>query len=131
MTGQFLLSISVFIFSFFISLFCLVPCGRLSWLFASFWAHVNILRRIVSLRRCTSECQRTRDLRIRGYLKQLHAIRCYLSQILYKNPYQIAFNVRSVRAGAVWRRRDALVFACKTLLCYCSPSNFKRMPKDK
>ena len=23
--------------------FCLVPCGRLSWLFASFWAHVNIL----------------------------------------------------------------------------------------
>jgi len=27
--GPFLLSISVFIFSFFISLFCLVPCGRL------------------------------------------------------------------------------------------------------
>jgi len=45
MTGPFLLSISVFIFSFFISLFCLVPCGRLSWLFASFWAHVNILHR--------------------------------------------------------------------------------------
>ena len=41
----FLLSILVFIFSFFISLFCLVPCGRLSWLFASFWAHVNILHR--------------------------------------------------------------------------------------
>ena len=39
----FLLSISVFIFSFFISLFCLVPCGRLSWLYDSFWAHVNIL----------------------------------------------------------------------------------------
>ena len=42
-----------FIFSFFISLFCLVPCGRLSWLFDSFWAHVNILRiasyRIVGL----------------------------------------------------------------------------------
>jgi len=48
MTGPFLLSISVSIFSFFISLFCLVPCGRLSWLFASFWAHVNILHRIVS-----------------------------------------------------------------------------------
>jgi len=39
------LSISVFIFSFFIILFCLVPCGRLSWLFANFWAHVNILHR--------------------------------------------------------------------------------------
>jgi len=38
------------IFSFFISLFCLVPCDRLSWLFASFWAHVNLLHRIVSCR---------------------------------------------------------------------------------
>jgi len=48
MTGPLLLSISVFIFTFFISLICLVPCGRLSWLFGSFWAHVNILHRIVS-----------------------------------------------------------------------------------
>jgi len=39
----FLLSISVFVFSFFITLFCLVPCGRLSWLLVSFWAHVNIV----------------------------------------------------------------------------------------
>ena len=40
----FVLSISVFVFSFFITLswFGLVPCGRLSWLFVSFWAHVNI-----------------------------------------------------------------------------------------
>jgi len=30
MTGPFLVSISFFIFSFFISLFCLVPGGRLS-----------------------------------------------------------------------------------------------------
>jgi len=36
MTGPFLPSISVFIFSFFIILFCLVPCGRLSWLYVSF-----------------------------------------------------------------------------------------------
>jgi len=43
MTGPFLLSISVFIFSFFIVLFCLVPCGRFSWLYVSFWAHVNII----------------------------------------------------------------------------------------
>jgi len=28
--------------------FCLVPCGRLSWLLVSFWAHVNIVHRIVS-----------------------------------------------------------------------------------
>ena len=42
LTGPFLLSISVFIFSFFISLLCLVPCGRLS----CFWAHVNILHRL-------------------------------------------------------------------------------------
>jgi len=26
----------------------LVPCRRLSWLFASFWAHVNIVHRIIS-----------------------------------------------------------------------------------
>ena len=30
------------------SLFCLVPCGRLSWLVVSFWAHVNIVHRIVT-----------------------------------------------------------------------------------
>jgi len=36
------------VFSFFIILFCLVPCGRLSWLVVSFCAHVNILHRIVS-----------------------------------------------------------------------------------
>ena len=46
-TGPFLLSI-FFVFSFFIILFCLVPCGRLSWLLVSFWAHVNIVNRIVS-----------------------------------------------------------------------------------
>jgi len=40
-----------FVFNFFIILFCLVPCGRLSWLLVSFWAHVNIvvLYRIVYL----------------------------------------------------------------------------------
>jgi len=42
MTGPFLLSISVFIFSFII-LFCLVPCGRFNWLYVSLWAHVNII----------------------------------------------------------------------------------------
>jgi len=55
MTGPFLLSISVFVFSFFITLSCLVPCGRLSWLFVRFWAHVNknlIVYRIVSYRNC-------------------------------------------------------------------------------
>jgi len=26
----------------------LVPCGRLSWLFVSFWAHVNIVHRVVT-----------------------------------------------------------------------------------
>jgi len=31
-------------------LFCLVPCGRLSWLLASFWAYVNVVHRIVSYR---------------------------------------------------------------------------------
>jgi len=37
----------VVVFNFFITgfLFCLVPCGRLSWLFISFWAHVNIMYR--------------------------------------------------------------------------------------
>jgi len=48
------LCISVFIFNFFISLFCFVPCGRLSWLFASFWAHVNILHRLSFI--CLSVC---------------------------------------------------------------------------
>jgi len=37
-------------FSFFIILFCLVPCGRLSWLLVSFWSHVNIVNRIISYR---------------------------------------------------------------------------------
>ena len=32
-----------YVFSFFSILFCLVPCGRLSWLLVSFWAHVNIV----------------------------------------------------------------------------------------
>jgi len=31
-------------------LFCLVPCGRLRWLFVGFWAHVNVAHRIVSYR---------------------------------------------------------------------------------
>jgi len=50
MTEPFLLSISVFVFSFFIRpiLFSLVPYSRLSWLFVSFWAHVNIVYRIES-----------------------------------------------------------------------------------
>ena len=49
-TGPFLLSISGF-FLFLVSslfFFCLVPCGRLSWLLVSFKAHVNILHCIVS-----------------------------------------------------------------------------------
>ena len=47
-TGPFLLSISTFVFSFFVTHFCLVPCGRLSWLFVSFWMHANIVYRIAS-----------------------------------------------------------------------------------
>jgi len=37
-----------YVFSFFIILFCLVPCGRLSWLLVSFWVHVNIVHHIIS-----------------------------------------------------------------------------------
>jgi len=37
-----------YVFSFFIILFCLIPCGRLSWLLVSFWAHVNIVYHIIS-----------------------------------------------------------------------------------
>jgi len=37
-------------FSFFIIIFCLVLCGRLSWLLVSFWAHVTIVHRIISYR---------------------------------------------------------------------------------
>jgi len=39
-----------FVFSSFITLFCLVPCGTLSWLFISFLANVNVVYRIVSYR---------------------------------------------------------------------------------
>jgi len=43
------------VFSFFITLFCMVPCGRLSWLFVSFWAHVNsVSYRIVTGRKLRS-----------------------------------------------------------------------------
>jgi len=34
--------------------FCLVPCGRLSWLLVSFWGHVNIVHHIVSYRIITN-----------------------------------------------------------------------------
>jgi len=43
-------------FSFFITRFCLVPCGRLSWLLISFWAHVNIVHRTVSYLMVTRVC---------------------------------------------------------------------------
>ena len=55
-TRPFLLSISIFVFSFVITLFCLVPCGRFSWLFVRFWSHV-VSYRIVSLFILTN-CQR-------------------------------------------------------------------------
>ena len=42
MTRPFLLRFSVFVSTFFTTLFCFVPCGRLCWLFVSFLAHVNI-----------------------------------------------------------------------------------------
>ena len=49
MTGPFLLSISVFLFIVPLLLFfCLVQCGRLSWLLVSFLVHVNMMYRIVS-----------------------------------------------------------------------------------
>jgi len=41
-------------FSFFIILFCSVPCRRLSWLLVSFWAHVNIVNCIISYRTQTT-----------------------------------------------------------------------------
>jgi len=41
------------VFSFFITLFSLVPCGRLSWLFVSFLAHINIVYCIISYRTCS------------------------------------------------------------------------------
>jgi len=37
-----------YVSSFLIILFCLVPCGILSWLLVSFWAHVNIVHHIIS-----------------------------------------------------------------------------------
>jgi len=46
MTGPFLLSIWVFLVSSLL-FFYLIPYGLLSWLFVSFWAHVNIVYRIV------------------------------------------------------------------------------------
>ena len=44
---RFYLATPFYVFSFFIILFCLVPCGRLSWLLVSFWAHVNIAHHII------------------------------------------------------------------------------------
>ena len=49
MIGPFLLSILVFVVSFFIILFCSFRAA-LSWLLVSFWAHFNIVHRIVSYR---------------------------------------------------------------------------------
>ena len=52
----FVLSILVFV-SFFITLssFGLVLCGILSWLFASFWTHINIVHRIISYHNILSQ----------------------------------------------------------------------------
>ena len=49
MAGPFLLSILVFVFFsvFFIAVCFFVPCGWSSWLFVSFWAHVNTVYRII------------------------------------------------------------------------------------
>ena len=37
-----------YVFSFFIILYCLVPCGSLSWLLVSFWVLINIVHHIIS-----------------------------------------------------------------------------------
>ena len=51
MTGPFCSEHLCFLFFvlFITPLFFFVPCGRLSWLRVSFWAHLNIVYRIVSL----------------------------------------------------------------------------------
>ena len=54
-----MLYISIFWFQFLHYSFCSVPCGRLSWLLVSFWAHVNrpyIVNRIVSIVSYQSYC---------------------------------------------------------------------------
>jgi len=39
----------LYVFSFFVILFCLVPVRQtISWLHVSFWAHVNIVHHIIS-----------------------------------------------------------------------------------
>jgi len=50
MTRSFLLSISIFLFLLPSLLFCLVPCGRASWLFVSILPHADVPYRIVSYR---------------------------------------------------------------------------------
>ena len=52
LTDRFFWASRFFVFTFFITLssFGLVPCGRLSWLFASLWTHTNIVYRIISYR---------------------------------------------------------------------------------
>jgi len=39
----------------------LVPCGRLSWLLVSFWAHVNTIHRIVFYRPVDYICRHKPD----------------------------------------------------------------------
>ena len=47
-TGPFLLSISVLFLVSSLFFFVWFPCGRLSWLHVSFWAHVNIVHHIIT-----------------------------------------------------------------------------------
>ena len=47
--GWFLFLVSSLLF------FRSVPCGRLSWLYVSFWAHVNIVHHIISYRNTLSQ----------------------------------------------------------------------------
>jgi len=76
----------LFGFSFFIILFCSVPCGRLSWLLVNFWAHINIVNRILAHRmgrgnfegKQANHCQVYRDSPRSSGQRRLNRSRCSL-----------------------------------------------------
>jgi len=71
-----------YVFSFFIILFCLVPCGRLSWLLVRFWAHVNIVHHIISYHIITVDKRATPNNSLAGIESPVRAGSVTTSQVV-------------------------------------------------
>jgi len=78
--GRFFWASPLYVFSFFVILFFVwFPCGRLSWLHVSFWAHVNIVHHIISYHKFLL----TKLLNIPSHLKRVDTLPCEI--VVFEN----------------------------------------------